>query len=111
MKMSLDTAQRLIGCYLGGNPPATAAEVRASYAMRVRECHPDTGSGPAYATMAELQQAKKTLLEALTGQNSACVLCKGRGRVPHRIGTRQCAACGGTGETKYETGSHTNITA
>lgn len=100
-RMTAGNAMEVLGLLGTALNELTQDDVMRAFRKAVVLSHPDTSGGqPAPHTVTDLLQAKKTLLGALTGQNNACRQCKGRGRVPHRMGTRQCSACKGTGETK-----------
>lgn len=76
--------------------------VRAAFARRVKEEHPDLGrelyAGNVGAIMGQLKQARDVLLAEATKQNSACVLCSGSGKVRGAVGWIRCVACKGTGD-------------
>jgi DnaJ-class molecular chaperone len=96
--MTRFTAVSLLG--LADAAPLTAAAIDTAYRQALRACHPDTTEHQAAprATMAQLQEARKTLQDVITGQNNACTLCHGGGKVRMRLGTVPCAPCKGTGE-------------
>jgi hypothetical protein len=96
--MKVDEAERILGCYLGGNPPAGLDDIAASYRARLRETHPDTGDGTVLP--AQLQQAAKTLRQVVTVANNRCKTCAGRGVVRAKMGTTACVACKGTGDKR-----------
>jgi hypothetical protein len=75
-----------------------AADVRSAFAYAVRRSHPDTGQE--HGDIAELQQARDLLLEALESQKYACKLCQGVGKVRNGMAWRDCSACRGKGETR-----------
>lgn len=82
---------------LGLTEGATPDEIRAAFAVMVKDNHPDTRRmhvSPCY-TMAALQKARDLLLN---DTDSACKLCRGTGSVHSRIGASRCVACHGTGE-------------
>lgn len=60
----------------------TPGAVRAAFAAKVRQLHPDTSDGPQEgASMATLQAARDLLLQAVGGGGGACPYCQGRGFV------------------------------
>lgn len=81
--------------------PCSERSVRAAYAQRVKEAHPDTGEGGAASSVPirDLQMARDVLLGNAAPQN-ACKMCQGRGKVRFGMGWRSCSACNGSGETQ-----------
>jgi hypothetical protein len=78
--------------------------IRAAFARRCRECHPDTARFDVpqdrVTAVGVLQQARDVLLEVAASANRACKLCGGRGRVRGALGVRSCSACAGTGDRR-----------
>jgi hypothetical protein len=96
--MKPDEAERLLG--LLECEATSLRSVRAAFARRVRECHPDTtpGATAERPLIRDLQMARDVLIERIASQNNACVLCSGRGKVRAGMGWRRCGACDGTGD-------------
>lgn len=99
--MKLDEAQRILGCYIGGNPPATIEDVMRSFHARVMETHPDTGKPDPSMSVTALITARNLLRQAVAQrvetQNNACGTCKGSGSIRGRFGSTPCASCKGSG--------------
>lgn len=77
------------------------ASVKAAFAARCREMHPDTTPDATdRVAIGMLQEARNVLLNDIAQKNNACKLCRGVGKVRGAIGYRKCGACAGTGETK-----------
>lgn len=73
--------------------------VKAAFARRVKEVHPDIASAPSFCTsVSDLKEARDLLLDGMTLQNSACTLCRGDGKVRGIMGWHKCSACNGTGD-------------
>lgn len=73
-----------------------AETVARHFRRAVMQGHPDTGG--ALSDMSRLLEAKKVALEEPKAANSACVLCRGAGKVRAKMGTVPCVACKGTGD-------------
>lgn len=78
----------------------TVDTVMAAFRRAMLLAHPDTApTGEATPErVTNLLLAKKTLLDDIAGRKTPCAQCRGRGRVPHGIGTAVCGACKGTGD-------------
>lgn len=76
----------------------TATQVRAAFAARCKENHPDTGASQ-NVSIAQLKQARRAL-ESSSGyvKNFTCKKCNGRGIIYRRLGKRSCDSCYGTGD-------------
>lgn len=98
--MKREEAERLLGCYLGGNPPATVEDIARAFRQRLIETHADTNDGQQGTLPAQLQTARRLLVQIVAGRNTACAQCSGKGRVPAKMGSRTCSACKGSGETQ-----------
>jgi DnaJ-class molecular chaperone len=80
--------------------------IRAAFAQRSREMHPDTAmqiggalSG-ARISFADLKSARDCLLQEAEKSERACKLCGGVGKVHASMGWRSCSACKGTGDKR-----------
>jgi hypothetical protein len=74
---------------LGVAPDASAAEVRAAYARRVRDAHPDSGGTGDGLTLRLLREARDEAVARSEGKRG-----EGRGGGARREGERQvCAVC------------------
>lgn len=100
MRMTKEQAETLLG--IPDRTTYTVEKIDVLYRRAMLEVHPDTAPPAGLTgdtrTVSGLQQARKTLHEAIAGRNSPCAQCFGRGRVPHGIGTAVCGACKGTGD-------------
>lgn len=94
--MNTQYARELLGFREGEAHPLIS--IRARFAQRVKESHPDTGTP--HVPIKDLQTARDVLISALETKNNACVLCSGTGKVRGVIGMRACSACKGTGDTR-----------
>lgn len=81
-------------------PTYDVSTIKAAFARRCRESHPDTfdAGGDPTVTIDALQAARDVLLQAALGMNRACKLCRGVGQVRGSVGWRRCGACKGTGD-------------
>ncbi len=84
---------------LGLKPTYDVGTIKAAFAYRCKECHPDTGVAGS-TTMEQLQQARDALLENAAALNRACKLCRGVGKIRSTMGWRECSACAGTGDRR-----------
>lgn len=71
--------------------------ITAAYRRALVAEHPDTG-GASDVLPGQLQQARRIVTDALDGVKTPCPQCKGRGKVPGKMGTTPCGACKGSGE-------------
>lgn len=95
-------ARKLLGLE-NAAPDLTEAIITRAYRAALVKHHPDTCAVVPYKDAAapmpaQLQQAREVLRQVATGANNACAQCRGRGKVPHRMGTATCGACQGTGD-------------
>lgn len=82
--------------------------ITKAFRRAVVASHPDTApaeasqgdSVPTRPDMDQLKIARKMLQGDTEGANNACIQCRGRGSVRHKLGVRPCGACKGTGD-KY----------
>jgi DnaJ-class molecular chaperone len=98
--MTNEQALRLLQLDFGVH---SAATIKAAFARRCKEKHPDTrvGNGPLeFCYIGNLQKARDVLLESAAALNRACKFCKGTGKVQGAIGMQPCAACAGTGDKR-----------
>lgn len=107
MKMSFNQAKLVLGLQ-NCMPSLTEEIVVAAWRAAVKQNHPDTtphvlsydNTPRATYTMELLTTAKIFLLNHLTGDDLACKLCRGTGKVPAKMGLRTCVACNGTGDRR-----------
>jgi hypothetical protein len=76
--------------------------VKAAWAQCVKAVHPDAimvaVDDNAASRLENLTKARDLLLAALRGEELACKLCGGSGKVRATLGARDCTACNGTGD-------------
>lgn len=78
--------------------PFTKETVDAAFRAACWKHHPDAQGQSGVVDLTIYQDARKTLLLELNGQNNACPQCRGRGMVQARVGMRACGACKGSGD-------------
>lgn len=80
----------------------TAEIVVEAWRKALLDVHPDTappaGLTGETRTVDQLTTAKKTLLDGLAGDDLACKLCGGSGKVRAKFGVATCNQCRGTGD-------------
>lgn len=93
-------ARKLLGLE-NAAPDLTEAIITRAYRTALVKSHPDTAQPDKAAPLpAKLQEAREVLRQVATWEESACAQCKGRGKVPSRVGAVTCGACKGTGDVK-----------
>lgn len=99
--MKLSEARKVLGLE---NAVAALTEevIVTAYRRELLAVHPDTappaGLTGETRTVDELTTAKKTLLDSLSGDDSACKGCGGSGKVRAKFGVVRCISCRGTGD-------------
>lgn len=99
--MSVQTAMTLLGLDPAMPLHLLKAEtVNAAFRSRVKAAHPDTAEAApnGMPSINQMQSAKALLLNAIEGEQKACKLCGGSGKVRGALGARDCQSCGGTGD-------------
>jgi DnaJ-class molecular chaperone len=79
----------------------TEAIITRAYRRALVTHHPDTRIALEDAPVIlprQIKEAREVLRQAATGENNACAQCRGRGKVPSRVGAVTCGACKGTGD-------------
>lgn len=91
-------ARKLLGLE-NAVPDLTERMITIAYRTALVKYHPDTAEGLGPQPLpAVLQQAREVLRQVATVADNTCAQCRGRGKVPSRIGAVTCGACKGTGD-------------
>jgi DnaJ-class molecular chaperone len=106
--MNQTTARLVLGLQ-NAAPTLTTEIVVTAWRNAVKSHHPDTAELREFeagdklgqvVTIDTLTKAKKFLLDGIMGADFACGTCGGSGRVPGKLGLRECATCKGTGDKR-----------
>jgi len=104
MRLTTERALQVLG--LLPAEALSARSIRAAFARRSKEMHPDTamqiGGGEAAwrVPFDDLKAARDYLLSEAKAADCACKACGGRGKMRASLGWRQCGACAGTGDKR-----------
>lgn len=83
---------------LGVREDANEAAIKRAANSLMFAIHPDV-CAPDYTpkhTLAEVKEARDTLLRAADRRGNPCKMCLGRGWIPTKLGVSTCRQCGGS---------------